>query len=645
MGLKLLRGLTATLGCIIALNSWGLSDDEFRLSFEAARAGKWQDVSDESAQHVLAPYIEYHRLKKALPKASPEDILTFASEYSDSPLSRWLVRHATLSYGAARRWEEVLTLNSSVPGNTQEQCIYYRAQLVRDQDLAFEGGRKLWLKGKSLPDQCDDLFKAMMARDEITPELTWERALLALQAGNRSLSDYLLRKLKGDDWQAAAEFLRQARRKPDTLLKIPEKVSALVSADDIIYSVMSYLIPRKTDKAAALGEELFASETLSDAQKYKLKRRLGQRSYRFEGDERPALIDNILTELGDADMIGPVLREAIAASDWQGVLTWTSRIQGPAKDSGYHQYWRARALEQTGDETNAQFAYKLASLERDFYGFLAAEKLALPYTLNNAEPDVREDMLEEAVESRAIERIQALWNIGEAGLAAEEWNYLLLRERSQTAVYAELAMQRGWPSLAVQATITGQHWNYLDYRFPLAYQDEFTHWANEYGLDPILLMAIARRESAFNPHAKSPVGARGLMQMMPATARQVAKEKDVAFSDTDELLDYQVNIPLASYYVRSLVDKYQGNLIAALAGYNAGPNKVDRWLEDAPVTYDQFIESIPYRETRDYVKAILAYRVIFNSLRGQEVSAVLLPDERAFARQITQAELQGSAQN
>ena len=89
-----------------------------------------------------------------------------------------------------------------------------------------------------------------------------------------------------------------------------------------------------------------------------------------------------------------------------------------------------------------------------------------------------------------------------------------------------------------------------------------------------------------------------------------------------------------------MLEKYNGNLIAALAGYNAGPHKVDRWLESAPVTFDQFIESIPYRETREYVKAVLAYRVIFNTLQGTEVSAVLNPDERSFAQFISSAELQ-----
>jgi soluble lytic murein transglycosylase len=154
------------------------------------------------------------------------------------------------------------------------------------------------------------------------------------------------------------------------------------------------------------------------------------------------------------------------------------------------------------------------------------------------------------------------------------------------------------------------------------------------------LMSIARRESAFNSHARSPVGARGLMQMMPATAKQVAREKAFTLTDEKALLDSDVNIHLATYYVSSLLEKYNGNLIAALAGYNAGPNKVDRWLESAPVTFDQFIESIPYRETREYVKAVLAYRVIFNTLQGTEVSAVLNPDERSFAQFISSAELQ-----
>lgn len=649
MDIKLLPVCLVVFTSLFSTSGWAISNNEFKASFEAARQGHWQGVREEASSHVLAPYIEYHKLKSALPKLAVADVKAYAQTYNDTPLAGWLSRHALLAYGAARKWDDVLELRASAPGDLPGRCIWYRAQLVKDQKTAFAGGLDLWLSGDSRPPQCDDLFKAMTAKGEITNDLIWQRAMLALQQGNRSLSMYLLRQLSGDDWKAPVAFVRAALKNPQLLTNMPEAIAidadSKINTQTLAYSVATYLVPKKTETMASILPSLRANLVMSVDQMAKVSRSLASRSYRFDHTNRPEVIDNILTELGSADLIGPVLRDAITASDWPAVLGWIDKIQGDEANSAYHQYWRARALEQTGHETEAQKAYAIAALNREFYGFLAAEKLALPYTLNPEAPLLVDGALEEISETTVIQRITALLDIGEDALAAEEWDYALRRHPEDSGAMAELALVKEWPSLAVQATIRGKHWNYVGHRFPLAYHDEFRQSAAEYQLDPLLLMSIARRESAFNSHARSPVGARGLMQMMPATAKQVAKEKAFTLVDDAELLNYDVNINLATYYVSSLLEKYQGNLIAALAGYNAGPNKVDRWLKSAPVTFDQFIESIPYRETREYVKAVLAYRVIFNTLEGTEAVVVLEPNERSFAQYISVAEAQGESQD
>lgn len=615
-----------------------MSDAQFREALNAARDGDWDKVSPKSQQHVLAPYIEYQRIKQALPDVAPQVIREFASDFSDSPLSRWLVRYATKQYGAARKWNAVLELNDHAPTDIPGKCIYYRAQLVRDQQLAFEGGRKLWLSGRSRPEQCDDLFKAMISRGEISETMIWQRSVLALGAGNESLSNYLLNQLP-DSWGAATTEFRNARISSEALLTPNRPSLDGVDRADMAYAILAYQVRREADEVADLYPAIAKSGVLKPSQLARLGDMLATRSYKFEAEDRPEVVDDLLISSGDGKKIGPVLREAIAASNWTAVLEWIAHVNSSERQSGYYQYWRARALEALGKSEVAQTLYTQAAMSRDFYGFLAAERLALPYSFNQTAPTVTESELTAAKEVKAIARIDALWTIGEEGLAADEWNFLMLREPSKTHVYSELALQNAWPALSVQATISGGHWNFIEHRFPLAYRAEFSRWADEYDLDTSLLMSIARRESAFNPHAQSPVGARGLMQIMPATAKQVAREKNLALDDVEEdLMDYRTNIPLGSYYVRSLLERYQGNLIAALAGYNAGPSKVDRWLKDAPVAFDQFIESIPYRETREYVKAVLAYRVIFSSLKGQTVPAVLAPDERVFSLQLSQAE-------
>ena len=141
-------------------------------------------------------------------------------------------------------------------------------------------------------------------------------------------------------------------------------------------------------------------------------------------------------------------------------------------------------------------------------------------------------------------------------------------------------------------------------------------------------MGIARRESAFNPEARSPVGARGLMQLMPGTAEDVSDRYGFKPPTPEELYQPESNIRLGSRYIREMIDRYSGNRLAAVAAYNAGPGRVDRWLREAPREFDLFVESIPYRETRDYVQAVLAYRVIFASLAndGETTGIAMLDD-------------------
>ena len=141
-------------------------------------------------------------------------------------------------------------------------------------------------------------------------------------------------------------------------------------------------------------------------------------------------------------------------------------------------------------------------------------------------------------------------------------------------------------------------------------------------------MGIARRESAFNPQARSPVGARGLMQLMPGTAEDVSDRYGFKTPTPEELYQPESNIRLGSRYIREMIDRYSGNRLAAVAAYNAGPGRVDRWLREAPREFDLFVESIPYRETRDYVQAVLAYRVIFASLAndGETTGIAMLDD-------------------
>ena len=211
-------------------------------------------------------------------------------------------------------------------------------------------------------------------------------------------------------------------------------------------------------------------------------------------------------------------------------------------------------------------------------------------------------------------RARELWLIGEKNLARVEWYYgLKTFDTEQVIAAGELARDWGWYNSGIVAMITGNLWDHLSLRFPLAYNDAIAQAAINTQLDKALIFAIARQESAFAEDAQSHAGARGLMQLMPATAKQQAANSGVKNHTTADLFKPEHNIQLGSEYLGGLLTQFKGNRILAAAAYNAGPGRVKQWLgtpvKEKPA--DVWVETIPFKETRQYVQNVLTYSVIY----------------------------------
>ncbi|MEC9306372.1 MAG: transglycosylase SLT domain-containing protein, partial [Pseudomonadota bacterium] len=347
-------------------------------------------------------------------------------------------------------------------------------------------------------------------------------------------------------------------------------------------------------------------------------------------------VDSVLPSLESERVLELRVRRALADRQWTEVMHWIAEMPSSQQESSRWQYWLGRANEQLGNQEAAQARYQQAAQDRSFYGFAAAEKIGQPYRLNHERHHFDEATREDIARLPAVQRTQALLRIGEEGLANSEWLHAV-REASpyQARALADYAAQQQWHARLVQTTIAGEMWDALEWRFPPAYRDDFLAWGHQTGVDPYLLMAITRRESAYNPVALSPAGARGLMQLMPGTAAQVSRQLGLNDPGPYGVLEPELNIRLGSTYLRDKLERYQGNRLAATAAYNAGPGRVDQWLgSNSMESFDLFVESIPFRETRDYVQAVLSYRVIFESLAngGSSEGVSLLNDSEQSVR-------------
>lgn len=623
---------TATLCCLPLV---GLADDlSMREALQAARAGDWHRIDEAAiAGHELAGYVEYHRLRDRLPDAEPRRVLSFIERHADSPLAAWMRGQAIDHYGDAGRHAALLEIADGEPEGTARRCHYYTAMLDRDPAKAAAGGRRLWRVGRSQPEACDSLFDTLRRRGAIDEQQIWERQMLAWQAGQSGLVSYL-GGLLGSRWHSAQQALARVQADPAAITRVPDCLGPECRGSGPFFAAAMHGHVR-ADTTEALGAWRSIAPRLKIAAEHRRAIEQDLIFYSLVRDVRinRDWVDATLPQLAEPDLLELRVRSALADRDWRGVLDWIQRMPGENRRDERWQYWRARALEQLGDKAAAERAYAAAAEARSFYGFAAADQLGRPYSLNMERNPIDAAYREQVSRWPAVRRTEALLRINEPGLAASEW-YAAVRRASPRDVRAlgDYARQRGWHARLVQTTIVGQLWDALEWRFPEAYRDDFLEWGRRTGVDPYLLMGIARRESAYNPEALSPAGARGLMQIMPATATQLARQLGIADPGAYGVLDPQTNIRLGSTYIRDMLERYRGNRLAATAAYNAGPGRVDRWLQgSATDAFDLFVESIPFRETRNYVQAVLTYRAIFESLANggnSEGVSMLTPAEK-----------------
>ena len=614
------------------------SRQDTRQTLSDAGSPLWDTVSQRLAsQPVLEGYLTYHRLIQALPNVSATAITQFIETHQDSPLSEWLLGHAQLEYGKAGNTAALLAIsNSTPPKNLQARCYVLSARLTQagpDAKRAVDEARELWRSGQLLPACCEALFDQLHHTARLNGADDWPRMMTLWRKGNLQQAKLLRAALSAAPaWQSALSAFEAVRLNPEAVAQLPAALGppGAHARDTLIYSALSLYARQDTASALSFWVRYGDHIALAPDDRTQLEHDLLLQALTHQTPGFNDWIDQKLVHYQDDELTLLRLRSALLAQSWPEVIRWVGQLSPTTRDDSRWQYWRGRALAALDRQQEAHDAFLLAAKGTDFYAFVAADRLHLPYALP-AQPETLESSTRQRfVQLPAIQRIQALYRIDEPSLALSEWQWLLKSasadERQQLAMFAQ---EQRWYTLTVTAALDRRIWKAVQLRFPLAFPELFSRWAALRQIDSYLLMGVARRESAYNPTIQSPVGARGLMQLMPATARHVSRKEAIAYSDVSDLNDPNTNIALGSAYLRSLLNRYQSNRIAAVAAYNAGPNRVDRWLSSGDLPFDLFIEQIPFRETREYVLAVLSYRVILahQAMPTSQVQ-VLTPPER-----------------
>jgi soluble lytic murein transglycosylase len=311
------------------------------------------------------------------------------------------------------------------------------------------------------------------------------------------------------------------------------------------------------------------------------------------------------------------VRAALHAADNDALLAALDGLSADEQASSLANYWRGVALRNRGDQAAANEALARAAARADFYGFAASAALGEPPRLCPLPPSSALPVMPlPGAAARALE----LRALNRELLARREWNALLatLPDTQARAPFAALAIDRGWYRQAV-ITLAGEgDRRQYDLRFPLAWQADVERAASANGLDPALIWAVMRAESALDPSARSGANAHGLMQLLPGTAAQVAASLKRKAPSLSALYQPSLNITLGSAYLARRMADHDASVVKTLAAYNAGPRALDRWLQRLSFADPlRFIELVPYAETRDYIQRVIGFAMVYDWRRRQ----------------------------
>ncbi|MCD8456207.1 lytic transglycosylase domain-containing protein [Xylella taiwanensis] len=566
--------------------------------------------------HPLYGWIEYANLRRNIDTISNTQAQNFLSRYADQAVAQ-AFRSAWLPVVVRRKDWATLLANWKPTRTISLRCAQLEArQRLGKADAQWtKEVQALWRDaGKPMSDACDSVFAALSAQGDLDNTLRWARIEAAADAQQPEVMRAAARGLPATDQALANDYAsfvetphRPALNWPKTERSQRIVIDGLARLARSDPSAVERSLPTYVDaldlNETQRGQVLYQIALWTVA------------SYLPDAARRLAAVPE---SAYDERLHEWRTREALARGDWPAALEAIRKMPPTQRGDPRWQYFEARLAEKTGESVQAQTLYRAAARSATFHGFLAADHLQQPYTLCPWHPNDAADRTQaKAAVARtpALVRAISLFQIDRTAWATLEWNDALTRfNDNERRLAVEVASAADWFDRAVFALgKQPAELRMYDLRFPVRHDATINREAAKHGLDPAWIAAEIRAESVFNPRARSPANARGLMQVLPSTAASVAKRIGLTdYGNADNLYDADTNIAIGSAYLRQLLDQYNHPYLT-IAAYNAGPGSVQRWLAQRP-NYDPdlWIETINYKETREYVARVLAFSVIYD---------------------------------
>jgi len=608
------------LSLFCSLQSVANTGEQQRKNFLAAE--KFLDNKDEKAylrvqdslkSYPLGFYLEYRFLSKHLSKQ--QAIQSFLKEHKESRYARKL-RWKWLKYVYQKKQWSVFVSGYQPTRNTAMQCKYQWARYqLNYKTSALKAAQKIWLTGHSLPASCDALLNKLSNSSFLTQSLIFQRFELAIKAKEFVLARFLQKKLKSKSTRKLVGQWEKLVKNPELIknngfLKAVQKKQR---AKMIVYA-MKRFINKDTEKAVRYWDGYQSTFKLSKAQRYQVERKMALQ-LAFDKSSQAYERFSRLDYSKDASVRTWAVRAALIEGNWAHVQIALNKLSKAEQKKSRWRYWQARTFSETKQPDKAQKIWQKLANERSYHGFIAADRLKQAYSLEDNPIEVTDAQKMALLASKDFAVINEFRLVKKVNLAQLYWSDSLSRLKgADLLVAAKIAQQWGWNKLAILTVAKAKNWDDVVLRFPMEYQEQVQKNAQKQSLPLSIIYGLIRRESMFDPNANSPVGALGLMQIMPATGKKIMQDLKQKWRSKSVLLHAPTNVKFGAFYYKQMLDKFNGHFALAAAAYNAGPHRVTRWLGfKKHLPADIWIETIPYKETRGYVTAVLAYAAIYRA--------------------------------
>jgi soluble lytic murein transglycosylase len=597
----------------------GPRDIDFIAAREAAKAGDKARLAIHAATlkgHVLEAYVEWWALRLRLEETDPAVIRAFLDRHAgtvigDTARVEWLKL-----LGRRQDWPTFgQEIGRAAPGDdTDLAClaIQYRRATVAEE--AVLEARRLWFSGQEAPASCAPLFDALFARGDLGSADVWARFRLAHEAGRYALAKSLNDRLPPAQ-RIPAKTLDQIAVSPLKVLAASgSRTGGRAGPEAALYALQRAV---KDSPAAARDAWVKVRDRLPREDRLYGN---GQLAY---GAARRHLPEALAwyREADGAPMSDLQLawraRAALRAGAWSDVVAAVDAMSAAGRQEATWRYWRSRALRETGRTGDADPVLTDLAREPNFYGLLAAEELGVGVKLASDPVAAGDAALRDFGARPVVQRVLKLYELEMRPEALQEWIYAIRGASDpDLLVAAEFAAKSGIYDRAINTAERTRARHDFSLRYLAPYRDVLSAAAKTYGLEEALVLGLVRQESRFIVDIVSSAGAVGLMQLMPATARWIAKKLGRSDFRTAQIALPEINAEFGSYYLRHVLDRFDGLPVLATAAYNAGPGRAQAWRAGTPLEGAIYAETIPFNETRDYVKKVLANAVLYSHQLG-----------------------------